>query len=60
MVTEETKLVKVFDEHYINITERSRGINLSSIAEETFNWRNLAVDLISTTCQNQLNIWKVK
>ena len=37
MVTEETKLVKVFDEHYINITERSRGINLSSIAEETFN-----------------------
>ena len=55
------ELVKVFNEHYINIIEKSGGEKLTNITKEhSFDNDKLAVDIICNSHKNQSSISKMR
>ena len=61
VISNENKLVKDFNKHYINIIERSGGQKPTNTAQShTIDNNKLAVKLIYNSCRNHPNILKIK
>ena len=60
IVCNDHELVKVFNEHYINIIEKSGGEKPTNITEEySFENGKQAIEIICNSCKNHPSILKI-
>ena len=61
IICNDHELVKVFNEHYINIIEKSGGEKSTNITKEyNFDNEKQAVDIICNSCKNHPSILKIR